>query len=117
MTPSAAERDRALRRRRTLGVRRILLLTGDNERVARALAAELWIDHRAESPPEEKIVVVRQLQAEGFVVAIARDANPGRGGRQAAPSHGHPVANRAGLGAAPRTRARPPRHQAAGRPG
>lgn len=63
----------ALARLRTLGVRRLLLLTGDNERVARALAADLGVDYRAECLPEEKIEVVRQLQAEGAVVAMVGD--------------------------------------------
>jgi Cd2+/Zn2+-exporting ATPase/Cu+-exporting ATPase len=63
----------ALTRLRALGLRRILLLTGDNERVARALAAELGVDYRAECLPEAKIEVVRQLQAGGAVVAMVGD--------------------------------------------
>ena len=63
----------ALRRLRALGVRRVLLLTGDNERVARALAGELGVEYRAECLPEEKIEVVRRLQAEGAVVAMVGD--------------------------------------------
>ena len=63
----------ALRRLRALGVRRVLLLTGDNERVARALAGEFGVDYRAECLPEEKIEVVRRLQAEGAVVAMVGD--------------------------------------------
>ena len=59
----------ALRQLRALGVRRVLLLTGDNERVTRALAAELGVDYRA----EEKIEVIRSLQAEGAVVAMVVD--------------------------------------------
>ena len=63
----------ALRQLRALGVRRVLLLTGDNERVTRALAAELGVDYRAECLPEEKIEVIRSLQAEGAVVAMVVD--------------------------------------------
>ena len=63
----------ALGRLRALGVRRVLLLTGDNERVARALAGELGVDYRAECLPEDKIEVVRRLQAEGAVVAMVGD--------------------------------------------
>ena len=63
----------ALGRLRALGVRRVLLLTGDNERVARALARELGVDYRAECLPEEKIEVVRRLQAEGAIVAMVGD--------------------------------------------
>lgn len=63
----------ALARLRTLGIRRILLLTGDNERVAKALAAQLGVDYRAECLPEEKIEVVKRLQSEGAVVAMVGD--------------------------------------------
>jgi Cd2+/Zn2+-exporting ATPase/Cu+-exporting ATPase len=63
----------ALGRLRALGVHRVLLLTGDNERVARALAAELGVEYRAECLPEEKIEVVRRLQADGAVVAMVGD--------------------------------------------
>ncbi len=63
----------ALGRLRALGVRRVLLLTGDNERVTRALAADLGVEYRAECLPEEKIEVVRRLQAEGAVVAMVGD--------------------------------------------
>jgi Cu+-exporting ATPase len=63
----------ALRQLRALGVGRVLLLTGDNERVTRALAAELGVDYQAECLPEEKIEVIRRLQAEGAVVAMVGD--------------------------------------------
>ncbi len=63
----------ALRQLRALGIRRLLLLTGDNERVARALAAQLGVDYRAECLPEEKIELVRRLQAQGAIVAMVGD--------------------------------------------
>lgn len=63
----------ALGRLRALGIRRMLLLTGDNARVAGALAAELGVDHRAECLPEERIEAVKRLQAEGAVVAMVGD--------------------------------------------
>ena len=63
----------ALDRLRALGVRRLLLLTGDNARVAQALAVELGVDYRAECLPEEKIEIVRRLQSEGAVVAMVGD--------------------------------------------
>jgi Cd2+/Zn2+-exporting ATPase/Cu+-exporting ATPase len=63
----------ALGQLRALGIRRFLLLTGDNERVARALAAQLGVDYRAECLPEEKIEVVKRLQSEGAVVAMVGD--------------------------------------------
>jgi Cd2+/Zn2+-exporting ATPase/Cu+-exporting ATPase len=63
----------ALAQLRGLGIRRVLLLTGDNERVARALAAQLGVDYRAECLPEGKIAVVRELQQAGARVAMVGD--------------------------------------------
>lgn len=68
--PEVPEALAALRR---LGVQRLLLLTGDNERTARALAERLGVEYRAELLPEDKIAVVRQLQAQGHVVLMVGD--------------------------------------------
>ena len=44
----------------------VVMLTGDNERVARHIAAEVGIDHvRAQVLPAQKSEVVRELQREG----------------------------------------------------
>jgi Cd2+/Zn2+-exporting ATPase/Cu+-exporting ATPase len=58
---------------RRLGVRRLVLLTGDNQRVASALAGELDLECRAELLPEDKIAAVQALQAEGHVVMMVGD--------------------------------------------
>ena len=51
-----------------------MLLTGDNEATARAVAAEVGIDEViAEVLPADKADVVRRLQAEGRVVAMVGD--------------------------------------------
>ncbi|MGH3386495.1 MAG: heavy metal translocating P-type ATPase [Nocardioidaceae bacterium] len=51
-----------------------ILLTGDNEAAARHIAAQVGIDHViAEVHPEDKVEVVKQLQAGGKVVAMAGD--------------------------------------------
>jgi Cd2+/Zn2+-exporting ATPase/Cu+-exporting ATPase len=63
----------ALARLKALGIRRVLLLTGDNERVARALGGQLGVEYRAECLPQEKIDVVKRLQAEGAVVVMVGD--------------------------------------------
>jgi len=53
---------------------RIVMLTGDNEVTARAVAARLGIDEvRADVLPAEKREVIRQLQQAGRVVAMAGD--------------------------------------------
>jgi Cu+-exporting ATPase len=58
---------------RALGLRPVLL-TGDNERAAKAVAAQVGIDEVvAEVLPEDKVDVVRRLQAAGGVVAMAGD--------------------------------------------
>ncbi|HEX4981621.1 MAG TPA: heavy metal translocating P-type ATPase [Ilumatobacteraceae bacterium] len=58
---------------RQLGLRPVLL-TGDNERAARAVAAQVGIDEViAEVLPADKVDVVRRLQAEGRVVAMVGD--------------------------------------------
>jgi P-type Cu+ transporter len=68
--PTSAEAVASLR---ALGLRPVLL-TGDNETTARAVAAEVGIDEViAEVLPSEKSAVVRRLQGEGRVVAMVGD--------------------------------------------
>ncbi|PPK64851.1 heavy metal translocating P-type ATPase [Actinokineospora auranticolor] len=63
----------AVRELRALGLRPVLL-TGDNEAAARAVAAEVGIDEViAEVLPREKVEVVTRLQREGRVVAMVGD--------------------------------------------
>jgi Cu+-exporting ATPase len=58
---------------KALGLRPVLL-TGDNETTARAVAAEVGIDEViAEVLPADKAAVVRRMQAEGRVVAMVGD--------------------------------------------
>ncbi|WP_336647617.1 heavy metal translocating P-type ATPase [Microbacterium sp. MMO-10] len=68
--PTSAEAVAALKR---LGLTPILL-TGDNEAVARRIAAEVGIDVvSAEVLPEGKVDVIARLQGEGRVVAMVGD--------------------------------------------
>ncbi len=68
--PTSADAVRQLRR---LGLTPILL-TGDNAAVARSVAAEVGIEEvTAEVLPQEKVDVVRRLQAEGRTVAMVGD--------------------------------------------
>ncbi len=53
---------------------RVVMLTGDSRKTAEAVATKLDIDQvQAEVLPEQKAEVVKQLQAEGHIVAMAGD--------------------------------------------
>ncbi|MFE5506855.1 heavy metal translocating P-type ATPase [Amycolatopsis japonica] len=68
--PTSAE---AITQLRALGLTPVLL-TGDNEAVARAVAAEVGITEViAEVLPKDKVDVVKRLQGEGKVVAMVGD--------------------------------------------
>ena len=58
---------------RSLGIKHIQLLTGDNERTASALAKTLNVEYRANLLPENKIEIVREYQAKGHTVVMVGD--------------------------------------------
>ena len=63
----------AIRQLRDLGLIPVLL-TGDNETVARSVAAQVGIDEViAEVMPADKVDVIKRLQGEGKVVAMVGD--------------------------------------------
>jgi Cu+-exporting ATPase len=68
--PSAREAVAALRQS---GLR-LVMLTGDNRATAEAIAKELDIsDFEAEVLPEHKLEIIKKLQSEGRIVAMAGD--------------------------------------------
>jgi Cd2+/Zn2+-exporting ATPase len=61
-------------RLKEMGVRRVVMLTGDGAEAARATASSVGIDDvRAELSPEDKVRVITQLRAEGLTVAMVGD--------------------------------------------
>ncbi|HVP05556.1 MAG TPA: potassium-transporting ATPase subunit KdpB [Dehalococcoidia bacterium] len=68
--PGMHERFDELRR---MGIRTIMV-TGDNKLTAATIAAEAGVDDfLAEAKPEDKIAKIRELQAEGHLVAMSGD--------------------------------------------
>lgn len=64
----------ALRAVHGAGIRRTIMLSGDNEGTVRAVAGRLGVDeYRAELLPEDKVRIVRELEAGGSRVAFVGD--------------------------------------------
>lgn len=64
----------AVRRLKSSGIDRIVMLTGDNAHTARVLADRAGIEEvKAELLPEDKLEAVEQLQVDGHVVAMVGD--------------------------------------------
>jgi len=68
------EAERSVARLREAGIDRVVMLTGDNERTARAIAAQVGIDEvYADLLPEEKVEAVREMvEASASAGADAR---------------------------------------------
>ncbi|MBN2198823.1 MAG: heavy metal translocating P-type ATPase, partial [Candidatus Aminicenantes bacterium] len=64
---------RAVRRLREMGIR-VVMLTGDNQNTAEAVARAAGIDDvRSELKPEDKVAVIRELQQSGRRVGMVGD--------------------------------------------
>ena len=63
----------AIKELQRLGIKKIELLTGDNERTANALAEKLGIAYRANLLPENKIEIVKSYQAKKHIVVMIGD--------------------------------------------
>ncbi|SIN84198.1 Cd2+/Zn2+-exporting ATPase [Carnobacterium alterfunditum] len=65
---------RALTQMRENGIKKIVMLTGDNKHTAEAVATELGLDEfHAELLPEDKVEYVKKLKESGHIVAMAGD--------------------------------------------
>ena len=63
-----------IRRLKEIGLKRIVMLTGDDRLTAQSIARQAGIeDVRAELLPEDKLAVIRDLQKDGYVVAMVGD--------------------------------------------
>ena len=63
----------ALQKAMFLGIKKIELLTGDNDIVAASVANSLGITFRAGLMPEDKIRIVKEYQSQGHIVVMAGD--------------------------------------------
>lgn len=64
----------ALQSLHSAGIRRIVMLTGDNDGTARAVARQLGVDeYHAVLLPDDKVRIVRELEARGERVAFVGD--------------------------------------------
>jgi Cu+-exporting ATPase len=68
--PSAAAVIAGLRK---LGVRHIVMVTGDRDRPAQAVATQLGIDYHAQATPAAKLEEVQRWKQQGQVVAMVGD--------------------------------------------
>ncbi|MEC9489695.1 MAG: cation-translocating P-type ATPase [Halanaerobiales bacterium] len=59
---------------KNVGIKKVVMLTGDNERIAESVADELNLDgYKAELLPEDKVKAVEEYQREGYKVAMVGD--------------------------------------------
>ena len=64
----------AIKSLKAMGIKEIIMLTGDNHKVAKAVAEEIGVDSfEAELMPEQKLEFVEKLQKEGKVVGMIGD--------------------------------------------
>lgn len=65
---------RAIASLKAMGIKKIIMLTGDNQRVAKSVAEEIGVDDfQAELLPEHKLQYVEKLQKQGNVVGMIGD--------------------------------------------
>jgi Cd2+/Zn2+-exporting ATPase len=66
--------EQVVRQLKTNGIERVVMLTGDNERVARAIAKQAGVDEfHADLLPEDKVRVIEKLKEEIGPVAMVGD--------------------------------------------
>lgn len=74
-TPRAAAKG-ALDRLRRLGIKRMIMISGDHQRVAEAVAGQVGIDEAwGDLMPEDKVEAIRKLRAETKVAMVGDGVN------------------------------------------
>lgn len=58
---------------RDMGLRRLIIVTGDRESVAKRVAAQMHAEYEAEVLPQQKLEMVGRLKAKGHRVAVIGD--------------------------------------------
>ena len=72
--PLREEASEVLKQLRGLGIRKAVMMTGDNDRTASVIAKQVGVDHYyAEVLPEDKANFVREAKAEGHTVIMVGD--------------------------------------------
>lgn len=68
------EAEQAVKDLKDIGVKRVTMLTGDREEVARRVAAELaCTDFKAQCLPQDKLAIVEQIKKDGHTVVVVGD--------------------------------------------
>jgi Cd2+/Zn2+-exporting ATPase len=70
LKPEAPE---ALRKLKKVGIKQIVMLTGDNETTAETIAKCMEVPFKANLLPEDKVTYVKQLREKGYVVGMVGD--------------------------------------------
>lgn len=74
-TPREASQ-RAIARLRELGIRRMIMISGDNQQVANAVAKAVGLDEaRGDLMPEDKVEYIKRLRVEGNVAMVGDGVN------------------------------------------
>ena len=69
-----SETPHAIASLKAMGIKKIIMLTGDNHKVAKAVAEEIGVDDfQAELLPEQKLQYVEKLQKQGLLVGMIGD--------------------------------------------
>lgn len=74
-TPRGASK-RTIARLRELGIERMIMISGDNQQVADAVAKEVGLDEaRGDLMPDDKVDEIKKLQSEGGVAMVGDGVN------------------------------------------